>query len=52
MPATVRFALASELYAGRGVRFMEQLKPVKKSREAELIGAAAEAASAAEEDGR
>lgn len=44
-----RFALASELYAGRGVRFMDKMKPKKKSAEASLLEAAASAAEEAEE---
>lgn len=43
-----RFALASELYQGRGERIIDKLGPTKQAKEAQLIGAAA--ASLAEID--
>lgn len=44
LPPDERFALASELYEGTGVRIIDKLGPAKKSAEAAAIGAAAEAA--------
>ncbi len=41
LPPDARFAQASELYAGRGQRFMEALEAPKVNRETAAIGAAA-----------
>jgi branched-chain amino acid transport system permease protein len=48
LPAEERFAKASELYQGRGTRFMEKLEAPKVNRETAAIGAAA--ARAAEDE--
>ena len=40
LPSGERFAHASELYQGRGVRIMDKLAPPKKSREAAALNAA------------
>lgn len=44
LPIDERFALESELYAGRGERITEKLGPPKVARDAAAIGAAARAA--------
>jgi branched-chain amino acid transport system permease protein len=48
LPATVRYALASELYLGKGERVVDKLGPATPTKEAAAIGAAAESANAAE----
>lgn len=44
LPVTDRFALESELYAGRGERIIDKLGPAKTARDTAAIGAAARAA--------
>lgn len=44
LPIDERFALESELYAGRGERIIDKLGPVKEGRDTAAIGAAARAA--------
>lgn len=44
MPIDERFALESELYAGRGERIIDRLGPARPDRETAAIGAAARAA--------
>jgi branched-chain amino acid transport system permease protein len=44
LPTDERFALASELYAGTGVRIIDKLGPVRETVDAAAIGAAARAA--------
>jgi branched-chain amino acid transport system permease protein len=43
LPVDARYALASELYVGRGVRDIDRLAPAVSTKEAAAIGAAAEA---------
>jgi branched-chain amino acid transport system permease protein len=45
LPPSARYALASELYVGRGVRDVDKLAPAVDTAEAAAIGAAAEAMS-------
>jgi branched-chain amino acid transport system permease protein len=51
LPASARYALASELYVGRGERVIDRLGPATPTKEAAAIGAAAEAVSVPEANG-